>query len=104
MEPVIAGIQPTDKLTKKPVMDVVPPRANDSLIKDTVKVAPSESAPASVHPAQQPNVVPPVSVKSVTHDPASGSTVAIIASVIIVLGLGLLLIYAYLRTQGISFF
>lgn len=85
MEPVPAPPQesPTGGTPPSgPVMDVVPPPLAE----------PKAKAPAKPEPAAPVKPAPP-------KQPGSSVTVAIIATVIIVLGLALLAVYAYLKTQ-----
>lgn len=83
----------TPKPVRTPAMDIMPPK---------VAEAPQSAAatPESFAPKK------PASVKKTTahmpKQPRQGIGLAVTATVIIVLGLGTLMVYSYLRTKGIS--
>lgn len=97
--------QPT-QATNKPVMDVVPPpksSAPSPESADGVKTPPpSPSDPAQAAEAASKKDQPKQKVAKPPKAPRSGAGLAIAATVIIVLGLAALFVYAYLRTNGIS--
>jgi hypothetical protein len=85
-----------------PVMDVVPPRPKAEPAVGTspepMAIAPPEEVDPKAKPAAQPTdqkaaPKPPKPPKQ----PGNGVTVAIVATVIIVFGLALLAVYAYLK-------
>lgn len=106
MEPVHQQpAQPAPKPAATPVMDVVAPRP---LPAEPLKMPPQETGPL-------PLVKPEESTKKPTKEkvlktavtkppktPSSGVGMAIFATIIVVLGLGAMMVYAYLRTNGIS--
>ena len=75
-----------EEKAKQPVMDVVPPKS----VNEPQKPAPADGKPA---PKSAPK-------PRAQHD--NGVGLAILASVIIVLGLAVLFVYAYLRSNGVS--
>jgi hypothetical protein len=83
-----------------PVMDVVPPRPKAEpaagASPEPMAVAPPEEANSKVQPARQKAAPKP---PKPPKQPGSGVTVAIVATVIIVLGLALLAVYAYLKQK-----
>ena len=98
-----ANPRPEDKPVHQPVMDVLPPKP----VEQPKAAAPEEPhpAPADVaadEPVERAPVSPSVSARPKRH--RSGVALAIIATIIIVLGLGALFVYAYLRTNHISIF
>jgi len=77
----------TPKPAVAPVMDVVPPPAAD------------KPQPAAPNPTPAPAAKPAKPAKPVTpKQPSNGVGMAITATVIIVLGLAALAVYAYLKT------
>jgi hypothetical protein len=80
----------TVRSVHQPAMDIMPPK---------VAEAPQQSSESSVKPTH-------AAVKThVTHQakqPTQGLGLVVFATIIIVLGLGVLIVYAYLRTKGIS--
>lgn len=106
MEP---NAQQPNQTTNKPVMDVVPPpksAAAPPASTDDVKTPPpmpTDAAPAAEgadtkEQAKQVKQKAPKPPKT----PRSGAGLAIAATIIIVLGLAALFVYAYLRTNNIS--
>jgi hypothetical protein len=91
-------------LRSAPAMDVVPPRAAD-----TIKTPPPIAQDSGGASSDAPKV--PLHHQAAQahtmHQPRqsqNGAGMAILATIIIVLGLGVLMLYAYLRTNGISVF
>jgi hypothetical protein len=85
---------PDAKPAHPPVMDVVPPKPADAL-----KVPPKDDSAAdeAAHPkSQKPAVTKP------PKPSGSGVGWAIFATIVVVLGLAALMVYAYLRTNNIS--
>ena len=106
MEPVHQQPAPTAlKPASPPVMDVVPPQP---LPAEPLKMPPQETGPLplekpeddSKKPAKEKAAKP--AVTKPPKAPSSGVGLAIFATVIVVLGLGAMMVYAYLRTNGIS--
>ena len=96
------------QVANKPVMDVVPPPklAAAPATTDGVKTPPplpDNAAPAAEKSGEKdkPKQAKPKVTKS-PKVPRSGVGLAIAATVIIVLGLAALFVYAYLRTNNIS--
>lgn len=75
-----------------PVMDVVPPPATPAADKAPAEPAPTNAAPTAPAPAVK--LAKPVTPKQ----PSDGVGMAIAATVIIVLGLAILAVIAYLKT------
>lgn len=107
----------SDEPAKPPVMDVRPPEHTAShhgpathdapaakLSEDAKKPAPDEPAnkPASEEPATKPAIAKAPPTVKAPRQP--GVTTAIAATVVIVLGLAVLAVYAYLRTNNTSLF
>ena len=105
METASASHHPDPKPAQPPVMDVTPPRPAEP-----PKVPPKEerdndppqptphSAESAHHKPEKPAVAKP------PKQPGSSVGLAIFATIVIVLGLGALFTYAYLRTNNISIF
>jgi hypothetical protein len=104
MEAASAPHHPDPKPAQPPVMDVVPPKPTEP-----PKAPPKEerdndppptphSAEAAHHKPDKPAVAKP------PKQPGSGVGLAIFATIVIVLCLGALFTYAYLRTNNISIF
>ena len=108
MEPVHQQpAQPAAKPAVPPVMDVLPPRP---LPAEPLKMPPQETSPV---PATKPEETAKKTAKekeakqTVTKPPkvpSRGVGLAVFATIIIALGLGAMIVYAYLRTNGISVF
>ena len=107
----------SDEPAKPPVMDVRPPEhtashhgpaAHDAPVakpsEETEKPVPAESAkkPVSEEPAAKPAIAKAPPTVKAPRQP--GVTAAIVATVVIVLGLAALAVYAYLRTNNTSLF
>ncbi len=91
MEPAPPTEQPP--ANPKPVMDVVPPKTAE-----TIKEPPKEAAESvELKPAKPP-------LAKLPKQQRSGVGLAIFATVVIVLALGAMMVYAYLRTNHISVF
>lgn len=102
MDPATPQTQPVPQPASPPVMDIKPPRVAAN---GPVKAPPPEAGegtPESVElkkPAAKAAKLPkPPRARS------SGVALAVTATIVIVLGLGALFVYAYLRSQGISTF
>ena len=87
---------PEDK-PPHPVMDVVPPKPLE--VQKTPRDDTTEPSESTTHQKSQKSTItkPP-------KQPGSGVGLAIFATIVIVLGLAALLVYAYLRTNNISLF
>ena len=106
MEPVHQQpTQPAPKPASPSVMDVVPPRPMPA---EPLKMPPQE---IGALPMAKPEESPKKTAKEKAAKPAvtrppkapsSGVGLAIFATIVIVLGLGAMIVYAYLRTNGIS--
>jgi uncharacterized protein HemX len=81
-------------------MDVVPPRpkaeSTAGTLSEPMAVAPPEEADPKAQPTDQKAAPKP---PKPPKQPGNGVTVAIVATVIIVLGLALLAVYAYLKQK-----
>ena len=91
---------PAEPKPAQPVMDIVPPRPAE-----LVKTPPKEETPPSSVPQQpEAKAQKPAALKTPKppKQPRSGVGLAILATVLIILGLGALCTYAYLRTIGIN--
>ncbi len=108
MEPVHQQpAQPASKPAAPPVMDVVPPRPMPA---EPLKMPPQEASSIPVAKPEEPakKLTKQKEVKQeVTKPPKappSGVGLAVFATIVVVLGLGAMLVYAYLRSNGISVF
>ena len=91
MEPSSSNEQPP--AGSKPVMDIVPPKSPE-----TLKEPPKDAVESvDLKPSKTANLKPP-------KTQSSGVGLAIFATVVIVLALALMVVYAYLRTNHISVF
>ncbi len=111
-EPVQSPPQPAPK----PVMDVVPPKppVPPQPTPEPVKATPKEvvelavASPGGTAAKPEPKDSKRATKQVVTKPPkppkvpGSGIGLAIFATVVIVLGLGAMMVYAYLRTNGVS--
>ena len=97
MEPANAPNPPTTEPlpTRQPGMDVLPPRPSDA-----PKVPPMEAAASAT--AGSAVKLPKQIVTKQPKQTHSGVTLAVVATIIIVITLGAFFVYAYLRTQNIS--
>jgi hypothetical protein len=107
MEPQRPITQPEQKPIAPAVMDIVPPRSS---IAEPLKAAPPDTASA---PTAQPEKISKrdakqqkekTTVTKAPKTPGNGTGLAVAATIIIVLGLGAMMVYAYFRTKGISIF
>lgn len=108
MEPVRQQpAQPAARPATPPVMDVVPPRP---LPAEPLRMPPQDNssvpvaAPKEVDKkqAKKDAKAEKASIVKPPKGPKSGVGLAVLATIIIVLGLGAMIVYAYLRTNGIS--
>ena len=98
MEPATPPEQPPTPPPAAPVMDVVPPKAADGM-----KEPPKDSEPKEVEESVELKPIKTVATKPPKKQ-SSGVGLAITATVVIVLGLGAMMVYAYLRTNHVSVF
>lgn len=96
------------KTAPRPVMDVVPQHAAAAAAGTGEGLA-KAPPPDPADPVDQPASVDPPADKPVAHKPPKaprqpGVAGAITATVVIALGLGVLTVYAYLRSSGVSLF
>lgn len=91
-----------DKPVPQPVMDVTPPKPVEQSKAPTHEEPNTAQAPA---PADEEPVYAPVTHAAPAKPPKqhnSSVALAVIATIILVLGLGALFVYAYLRTNHLS--
>lgn len=78
-----------------PVMDIVPPKPAEA---PKAPFKPEETPTPAHHKAPETQAIRP------PKDQRSGVGLAIVATIIIVLGLAALFVYAYLRTKNVSLY
>jgi len=98
--------EPQDVRQPRPAMDIMPSRPAEAPKMpppDTAVPAPVATAEPAAHHAHHRNHRTQAPVSKPPKAPG-GAGLAVSATVVIVLGLGALLVYAYLRSNGISVF
>ena len=83
-----------------PVMDIVPPPKSADEVKSAPAETPESEAASKNSKKDTKQAVP--KVPKPPRQPRTGVGLAVFATVVIVLGLAALMVYAYLRTQGVS--
>lgn len=101
MEPATPNAPNAERPSPRPVMDVVPPRAVDAVKPAPAEVPQPATGPSPSEPPAKatPKAEPLTSAAGKRRD---STGLAIVATVIIVLGIGAMMLYAYLRSQDIS--
>jgi len=95
-EPVAAPVTEAPQPKPAPVMDVVPPPATPAL--EPVGAANVPDMPSSIVPDPSKKDAKAPAKPGAAKQPGNGVTIAIISTVIIVLALSALAVYAYTKT------